>query len=128
MTMSIHWITWDWRLTTCILGTIHLLEDHIVANISNKLMDLRLEFRVYPKIFDGRPLQSLYAVRADKLLYFQLEPIMDKPVLTSNCGSDVSAGAKRDNLWDWNQCACHCLNIAIQAALKEEVIQECLAH
>ena len=22
MTMSMHWITWDWRLKTCILGTI----------------------------------------------------------------------------------------------------------
>ena len=48
-------------------------------------------------------------------------------MLTSDCGSDVSAGAERDNLCDWNRCACHCLNIAVQAALKEEVIQECLA-
>ena len=36
-------------------------------------------------------------------------------------------GAERDDLWDWNWCAYHCLNIAIQAALNEEVIQECLA-
>ena len=48
-------------------------------------------------------------------------------MLTSDCGSDVSARAQRDNLWDWNWCACHCLNIAVQATLKEEVIQECLA-
>ena len=36
------------------------------------------------------------------------------------------AGAKRDRLWDWNRCACHSLNIAIQAVLKEEVVHECL--
>ena len=47
-------------------------------------------------------------------------------MLTSDCGSDVLAGAERDNLWDWNRCACHCLNIAIQTTLKEEVIQQCL--
>ena len=28
-------------------------------------------------------------------------------------------GAEKDELWDWNRCACHCLNIAVQAALKE---------
>ena len=58
--------------------------------------------------------------------YFKEEPKLDKPVLTSDCGSDVSAGAERERLWDWNQCACHCLNVAIQAALKEEVVHEYL--
>ena len=48
-------------------------------------------------------------------------------MLTSDCGSDVLVGAERDNLWDWNRCACHCLKIAVQVALKEEGIQECLA-
>ena len=58
--------------------------------------------------------------------YFREEPELDKPVLTSDCGSDVSAGAERESLWDWNRCACHCLNIAVQAALKEELVHECL--
>ena len=126
MTMSMLWITRDWHLKTRILGMINFPQDHTAPNIPKKLMDLHLGFGVYPKSSDGRPLQSLHAVRADKLLYFQLEPTMDKLVLTSDCGSDVSAGAKRGNLWDWNQCACHCLNIVVQAVLKEEVIQECL--
>ena len=58
--------------------------------------------------------------------YFREEPELNKLVLTSDCGSDVSAGAERERLWDWNRCACHCLNIAVQAALKEEVVHECL--
>ena len=36
-------------------------------------------------------------------------------------------GAEKDDLWDWNRCACHCLNIAVQAALKEPMIEGCLA-
>ena len=90
-------------------------------------MDLRLEFGLYPKSFNGRTAQCPDAVRLDKLLYFRLEPRLDKPVLTSDCGSDVSVGAEKDELWDWNRCACHCLNIAIQAALKEPMIEGCLA-
>ena len=111
----------------CILGMINFPQVHIVANISNKLMDLHLEFGVYPRSSEGRPIQSHHAVRAEKVVYFQLEPVMDKPMLTSDCGSDVSARAERDNLWDWNRCACYYLNIVVQVVLKEEVIQECLA-
>ena len=81
---------------------------------------------MYPKSRDCRAPKSLQAMRRHKLFYFKEEPDLDKPVLISNCGSDMSAGAERDYLWDWNQCACHCLNIAVQAALKEEVVHECL--
>ena len=28
MTMSMHWITWDWHLKTRIMGTISFPEDH----------------------------------------------------------------------------------------------------
>ena len=66
-------------------------------------------------------------MRLDKLLYFTLEPRLDKLVLTSDCGSDILAGAEKDDLSDWNRCACHCLNIALQAALKEPKIEGCLA-
>ena len=47
-------------------------------------------------------------------------------MLTSNCGSDVLGGAEKDELWDWNHCAYRCLNIAVQAALKEPMIEGCL--
>ena len=127
MTMSMHWITRDWRLKTRIMGTINFPERHTARNISDKLMDLRLDFGVYPRSRDGRRPQSMQAMRNHKLFYFKEEPELDRPVLTSDCGSDVSAGAERDGLWDWNRCACHCLNLAVQAALKEEVVHECLS-
>ena len=59
MTMSMHWITQDWRLKTRIMGMIYFPQQHIAANISDKLMDLRLDFGVYPRSRDGRPPQNL---------------------------------------------------------------------
>ena len=95
MTMSMHWITWDWRLKTGTLGMIDFLEDHTTANILDKLMDMRPEFGVYTKNSEGRtPLWS-DPVRLHKLLYFTLESRLDKPMLNSDCGSDVLAGVKR---------------------------------
>ena len=76
---------------------------------------------------DDKPPQWPDVVRLDKVLYFQLEPQFDKLVLTSDCGSDVLVGAEKDELWDWNRCACHCLNIVVQAAFKEPVIEDYLA-
>ena len=126
MTVSMHWITQDWRLETLIMGTIHSPQQHTAANTSKKLMELRLDFGVYPRSRDGRSPQSMQAMRRKMDFYFREEPELDKLVLTNDCGRDVSAGAERDRLWDWNQCACHCLNIAVQAALKEKVVHECL--
>ena len=112
----------------CILRMISFPKDHTTGNNSDKLMDLRLEFGVYPKNSEGRTPQWPDAVRFDKLLYFQLEPRLDKLVLTNDCGSDVLAGAEKDELWDWNRCACHCLNIDVQAALKEPMHRRLFGH
>ena len=93
--MSMHWITQDWRLKTCILGTICFPKDHTTANISEKLMDLRLEFGLYPKSFDGRTAQCLDLIKLAKLIYFRLEPRLDKFALTSDCGSDIKREQKK---------------------------------
>ena len=94
-------------MKTRILGMTSFPEDHTAANISEKLMDLRLGFGLYPKSSDGRIAQCLDAIKLAKLLYFRLEPQQDEFVLTSDCGKNVSVGAKKDELWDWNLCACH---------------------
>ena len=78
-----------------IMGTIYFPQQHTATNISDKLMDLRLDFGVYPKSRDGRPPQSLQAMRRKKGFYFREEHELDKPVLTSDCGSDVSAGSRK---------------------------------
>ena len=109
------------------MGVTSLPKDHTAMNISEKLMYLRLEFGLYPKSFDGRTTQCTDAARLLKLLYFTLELQLDKPILTSDCGSEVSVGAKKQELLYWNCCACPCLNIAIQAALKEPMREGCLA-
>ena len=53
-------------------------------------MDLRLLFSAYPRNCDGKTPLWPYLVSLDKLLYFTLEPRLDKPMLTSDCGSNVS--------------------------------------
>ena len=97
MMISMHWITQDWSLKTRIFGMMRFPKNHGATKISDKLMDLHLESDVYPKNNDGRSLQYLDVVRLDKLLYFTLEPLLDKPVLTSDCGSDVLMGAEKES-------------------------------
>ena len=77
------------------MGTINFLQDHTAANISDKLMDLLLDFGVYPRSRDGRPPQSLQAMRKDKLFYFREEPDLDKLVLTSDCGNEMLVGTEK---------------------------------
>ena len=97
---------------------------HTAANISDHLLNAHIDFGVWPKDAEGRIPKSEEALRFDKLTYFGMEPLLDRPVLTSDCESDVSVGAKRNSLWDWNCCACHRLNIAVQSALKCPCIQK----
>ena len=127
MIISMHWITLDWSLETGILGMIYFAEDHTSTNISRNLIDLHLEFDVYPRNYDGKTPQCPNAVRIHKLVDFRLEPQLDKQMWTNSCRSCVLVGVEKNELWDWNRCACHCLNIAIQAALKEPIIENYLA-
>ena len=94
MTMSMYWITWDWHQKTHILGMRNFLEDHPTMNILEKLVDLCLEFGVNPKNSDGKTPLWRDGVRLDILLYFTLELRFDKPMLSNDCGSDVSAEAE----------------------------------
>ena len=69
------------------MGTMYFPQQHIAANISKKLMELRLDFGVYPRAHDGIPPQSVQAMRRKMEFYFREEPELDKPVLTNDCGS-----------------------------------------
>ena len=81
-------------------------------------------FCVWPEDGEDRIPENEEALRCEKLAYFGMELPLDRPVLTSDCGSYVSAGAEKDNLWDLNRCACHFLNIAVQSALICPCIQK----
>ena len=123
-TMRMHWITWDWRLQMRILGTMHFPEKHSNANISDRLLNARIDFGVWPKDAEGRIPKIEEALRCEILAYFGMELPLDRPVLTSDCRSDVLVGAEKDNLWDWTCCACHYRNIAMQSDLKCPCIQK----
>ena len=98
MIMSMHWITRDWRLKTRILGTVHFPEKHTAANISDRLLNERIDFGVWPKDAEGRIPKSEEALRCEKFVYFGMEPPLDRPMLTSDCGSDVPVGAEKNSL------------------------------
>ena len=97
---------------------------HTAPNISDRLLNLRIDFDVPPEDAESRIPESEEALRCDKLVCFGMESPLDRPVLTCDCGSDVSAGVEKNSLWDWNLCVCHCLNIAVQSALKHPCIQK----
>ena len=80
-----------------ILGTMHFPKKHIAANISDRLLNAHIEFGVWPKDAEGRIPKSEEALKCDKLAYFGMEPLLDRPVLTSDCGSNVSAGERKDS-------------------------------
>ena len=111
-------------MKTRILGIMHFHKKNTAANISDRLLNAQIDFGVWPKDAEGRIPKGEEALRCDKLAYFGMEPPLDIEVLTSDCGSDVSAGAEKDCLWDWNYCACHFLNIAMQSDLKRPCIQK----
>ena len=84
MTMSMHWITWDWRLKMRILGTMHFPKKHTATNISDRLLNACIDFGVWPKDAEGRIPESEETLRCDKLAYFGMEPPLDRPILTSD--------------------------------------------
>ena len=110
MMMGMHWIMQYWSLNTRILGTMHFLKKHTAANIFDSLLNARIDSAAWPRNAEGRIPESEEALRGVKLVHFGLKPALDRPVLTTDCGSDVSLGTKKDCLWYWNRCACHCLN------------------
>ena len=107
---------------------MHFPKKHTAANISDRLLSACIDFGVWPKDAEGRIPKSEEALRCEKLAYFEMEPPLDRPVLTSDCGRDVYVGVEKNNLWDWNRCVCHCLNIVVQSALKRPCIQKLVEH
>ena len=126
MTMSMHWITRGWRHENAHLGgqCIFAIKIYCTANISDRLLNACIDFGVWPKDAKGRIPKSEEALRCNKLAYFGMEPPLERPVLTSDCGNYVLAGAKKNSLWDWNRCAYHCLNRVVQSALKRPCYTE----
>ena len=118
----------DWRLKTHILGTMHFPKKHTTRNISDSLLNALIDFYVWPKSAEDRIPQSEEAPRSNKLAHFAIETPLDRPDLTNDCGSDVSAGVEKDHFLDCNHCAYPCLSIAIQVAMKSPAIEKFLVR
>ena len=73
---------------------MHFPKKHTAVYISDRFLNAHIDFGVCSKDVEGRIPESEEALRCDKLAYFGMEPPLDRPVLTSDCGSDVSVGTK----------------------------------
>ena len=80
------------------LGRMHFPKKHTVANICDRLLNARIDFGVWPKDAASRIPKNEEALKCNKLVYFGMKPPLDRLVLTSDCGSDVSVGAEKDSL------------------------------
>lgn len=56
---------------------------------------MRMHFGVWPKNAKGRILLSEEAVRCDKLVYFGMEPTLDRPVLNMIVGATCQGGQRK---------------------------------
>ena len=97
---------------------IYFPEKYIGSNIFDSLLNACIDFGVWTKNTKGKIFESEEALSCDKLAYFATKLPLDRLVLMSDCGSNVLARSKKDNLWDFNHHACHCLSIFVQKALK----------
>lgn len=88
---------------------MHFPQECIAENISNSLLNSRIDFDVWPKNVEGTIPPSGKALSYDKLAYFALKPPWDKLVLSSDCESDISAGAGKDKFLERNHYTCHFL-------------------
>ena len=88
----------DWGLKRGILGTMHFPEEHTATGISDRLLNARIDCGVCLWDAKSRIPKSEDALRCEKLAYFGMEPPLDRPVLTSDCGSDVFTGAEKNSL------------------------------
>ena len=85
MTMSMHWITWDWLLKSRTLGTMHFPKKHTIANIFDRLLNARKDSGVWPTDAKSRIPESGETLGCEKLAYFRMELSMNILVLTSDC-------------------------------------------
>ena len=114
----------SWSLKIRILETMYFPPKHTTTNISDSLLNARIDFDVWPKSVEGRIPQSEEALRSDKIARFAIKPPLSRPVLTIDCRSDVLAGAEKDHLSGCNCCAYPYLSIAVQAARKINAIEK----
>ena len=79
-----------------VIGTDKFLERHTACNISERLENIRVEFELNPiESATGRRVPSrVMAVAGNVSKYFDAEAYLDRPSITTDCGSDISSGVE----------------------------------
>ena len=110
--VTTHWVDDAWNLNTKILGTHSFPPPHTAKNVSDVMMELRLKFGRPPKTSVKR------ARCGSDREWFRHEEPFDRPVITTDLGSDISAGVEKDGLWDWSRCILHVLHLSVCKAME----------
>ena len=121
LTVTLHWISNDWVLHTRFLGTFEFNETHSAEAISHRLCEIRKSFGMLPRIPPGETFDQEILDDYPEYYYEQESPF-DRPVITTDCGADISAGVEKRHLLDWNRCICHCLHLAVTTALQDSLL------
>ena len=92
-------------------------EKHTAENLQNRLLQARTDFGLHPRVSTVQKL-SEEEMREDPVRAYSLEHILDHPALTTDQGSNIASAAERHDLFDWNKCMCHVLNIAVKHGIE----------
>ena len=112
---------------------------HTKHKISKAMMKVRSQFGIFPcaeliediaefTASDWRESQNLGFDFMSGSDCYGAENALDRPSITMDCGANVSAGVELKILWDWNNCACHMLHLAVNACLNATTIDVRLHH
>ena len=123
LTYTAHWINADWRMCWKVLATDPFPLPHNAMTISHALMRTRSEMGVRPRDPKTGEVLDEDTVQANEEVAYDAEAYFDRPSITTDCGSDISAGVERSARFDWNRCMCHVLHNTVVAALKVEPVK-----
>ena len=108
----------DLRYTST-AGTRSFPGHHDSKAIRTKLLEMRLNFGLLPKVPDVHSLNP-EELRKNLPGAFEDKPVHERPPLTTDGGGNMGKGAKEGGaLFDWHPCVCHLLNTAVTDALKK---------
>lgn len=100
-------------------GTKSFPGHHDSEAIRTKLLEMRLDFGLLPKVPDVHSL-SPEELRRNLPGAFEDEPVFERPALTTDGGANMGKSAEGGGaLFDWHPCVCHLLNTAVTDALKK---------
>ena len=88
------WCQYLYRARAFSTGTNSFPGQHTSESIERKLLEVRVDFGVHPRVSETHRLPE-DEMRDCSEFAFQYEPVLDRPSLTTDYGSNIVAAAER---------------------------------